>query len=379
MAEEDTLLALIEIANNRINKLNEILKSINRLIEKDKKLISSNDINEFSNLIQSESWDSVYQIILDNVNKLEKLYDLSSYNLNEPSESIVSENYDFLDMIKINEKIIALRTENLIRFFEYNHQSFKEYGYSPQFNNEQIQFFCAYEKKNVLVSLKGNENKNTIQLVDIENHKTIPIFKDVNKIIYLTNGYFTKNIYAILDSNELICFKDNKIEFKKKFNDEKDMMKCLVEICENFLFIGNDNGFFIFDINKKERIPKFFDEKIQFNPKNLFFKDNYIFYGGKKRNDYKMYIIDSKEYSIVQKIYSYKSFIFCDETPFVCIYDDNKFMICEFIKDYKNFYKKEESENWPEDKRINSIIYKSKDELIFLLNNRIVELYRKNI
>ena len=54
-------------------------------------------------------------------------------------------------------------------------------------------------------------------------------------------------------------------------------------------------------------------------------------------------------------------------------------MICEFIKDYKNFYKKEESENWPEDKRINSIIYKSKDELIFLLNNRIVELYRKNI
>ena len=359
----------------RINKLNKIIQRLNLLIENEEnmnKLISENDENILKNIFQYyESWDLVCEKISDNLKELENIKELYSLNL----EEISSENNDFSDMIKINEKLIALRTDNLINFYQYNQSMIKFYSHS--FKNSKIIFFCAYKRKDVLVYLKGDDNNNIIQLVDINNKSFIEIFKDRGNIIYLSNGDFTNNIYSILDSNELICFKEvqeyefNKfnIKFNKKFDDN---IKCLIEIRENILFIGNEYGFCIYNMIYNNIIYSLFKnkKKEKFNPNNVFFKYNYIFFGGKE----KIYIIDSEEYFIVSKIkIQYQSFVFCDEKPLVCFYDRNNFQICEFIKELKNFYEKKEKKY---EEEITSIIYISKDKLLFLINKRNIVEYK---
>ena len=336
------------------------------MIENEKNInkLFSHDANKLKNFFQYyESWDLVYKKISDNLKELENIKNLDLLNLEEISKSI-SENNDFLDMIKINEKLIALRTVNLINFYEIENQS--KITFSPSFNNSQIIFFCTYKRKDVLVHLKGDDNKNTIQLVDISKKSCVKIFENINKIIYLSNGDFTNNIYSILDSNELICFNEVKeIKFNQKFRKKfDDGIKCLIEISENILFIGNEYGFFIYNIIHNDVESKLFHKKKKFNPNNLFFKKNYIFFGGID----KIYIIDSGQYFIVSKIkIQYQSYVFLDEKPFVCFYDTNNFQICEFIEELKNFDEKKMKKI---KENISSIIFISEDTLILLFNKR---------
>ena len=370
---------IIQTAEVRINKLNEIIQRLNLLIENEKNIneLFSDDANEFKNIFQYyESWDLVCKKISDNLKELENIKDLYLLNKEEISKSI-SENNDFSDMIKINEKLIALRTDNLINFYEINSQSMKKF-YSHSFKNSKIMSFCAYKRKDVLVYLKVYDSDNRIRLVDVKNKSFVKIFESKEKIIYLSNGDFTDNIYSILDSNELICFEEvqeiesNKkfdIKFNKKFDDG---VKCLIEISENILFIGNEYGFFIYNMIYNNTISSLFKKKEKFNPNNVFFnfKLNYIFFGGKD----KIYIIDSKEYFIVSKIkIEYQSLAFFDEKPFVCFYDKNNFQICEFIIELKNFYEKKKKKSEDE---ISSIIYISKDKLKLLVNKRNIVEYK---
>jgi hypothetical protein len=246
----------------------------------------------------------------------------------------------------------------------------KEY----KFDNKTIIFFCPYEKKGILVSLKGNDNKNTIQLIDIETNNSFQIFENMNEIIYLSNGEYTNNIYAILDSNELIWFKDKNIEKdRKKF--QNDDIKCLIEISSNILFIGSKHSFIFYDMENKRILHRNVNKTEEYNPKYCFFKDNYIFFGGYQ----KIYVIDSKNYNVQPIRVDYSSFIACDKSNYFCFYDDNTFNIYEYSAEIVNFFNSKKTKYYNKEKKINSIIFKSNDELLLLFNNRDLVRHRLNI
>ena len=86
----------------------------------------------------------------------------------------------------------------------------------------------------------------------------------MNEIIYLSNGEYTNNIYAILDSNELIWFKDKNIEKdRKKF--QNDDIKCLIEISSNILFIGSKHSFIFYDMENKRILHRNVNKTEEYN------------------------------------------------------------------------------------------------------------------
>ena len=367
---------LMEKSEESLNRLDKILKKINLLIEKEKKnqnflksdAFVEDDIHKFY-----ESSNSIYKNIDNNLLILEDKYKALNLNSNILPFSNISENLYYLDMIKINNEIIALRKNNLIKFYNNNIKdkfNNKEY----KFDNKTIIFFCPYEKKGILVSLKGNDNKNTIQLIDIETNNSFQIFENMNEIIYLSNGEYTNNIYAILDSNELIWFKDKNIEKdRKKF--QNDDIKCLIEISSNILFIGSKYSFIFYDMENKRILHRNVNKTEEYNPKYCFFKDNYIFFGGYQ----KIYVIDSKNYNVQPIRVDYSSFIACDKSNCFCFYDDNTFNIYEYSAEIVNFFNSKKTKYYNKEKKINSIIFKSNDELLLLFNNRDLVRHRLNI
>ena len=196
----------------------------------------------------------------------------------------------------------------------------------------------------------------------------------MNEIIYLSNGEYTNNIYAILDSNELIWFKDKNIEKdRKKF--QNDDIKCLIEISSNILFIGSKYSFIFYDMENKRILHRNVNKIEKYNTKYCFFKDNYIFFGGY----HKIYVIDSKNYNVQPIRVDYSSFIACDKSNYFCFYDDNTFNIYEYSAKMVNFFNSKKTKNYNKEKKINSIIFKSNDELLLLFNNRDLVRHRLNI
>jgi hypothetical protein len=113
----------------------------------------------------------------------------------------------------------------------------------------------------------------------------------------------------------------------------------------------------------------------EYNPKYCFFKDNYIFFGGYQ----KIYVIDSKNYNVQPIRVDYSSFIACDKSNYFCFYDDNTFNIYEYSAKMVNFFNSKKTKNYNKEKKINSIIFKSNDELLLLFNNRDLVRHRLNI
>ena len=160
----------IKILKDILNVLNDIVQEEENTIDEIEKIFDGSKEKMF-NLINSYNLEDSYQ------QKFKNLYDMSlklknennnfqeskkNYQLNSEFNSTF-ENQNFIDMIKINNSRIAIRSKNLIIFEDLQEDdNFKTNSFKVKFenNNNEIIFFFFFQEKNVLVSLKGESNRS---------------------------------------------------------------------------------------------------------------------------------------------------------------------------------------------------------------------------
>ena len=144
----------IKILKDILNVLNDIVQEEENTIDEIEKIFDGSKEKMF-NLINSYNLEDSYQ------QKFKNLYDMSlklknennnfqeskkNYQLNSEFNSTF-ENQNFIDMIKINNSRIAIRSKNLIIFEDLQEDdNFKTNSFKVKFenNNNEIIFFCAY-------------------------------------------------------------------------------------------------------------------------------------------------------------------------------------------------------------------------------------------
>lgn len=382
---EDLKIDIIkETAEKRIQILKDILNVLNDIVQEEKNTIDEIEKNfngskeKKFKIINSYNLEDSYQ------QNFKNLYDMSLKLKNENNnfeESLKNsqlnseftfENQNFIDMIKINNSRIAMRSKNLITFEDLQEDdNFKTNYFKAKFeDNNEIIFFCAYQEKNVLVSLKGESN-SSIQLVDLEKNRCFELFSFKNQIIYISPCFNENEFILIEEPNILLYIKDQKIDYKNPFDEE---IKSVVQVSENHYCLAKDKGYIIFDMKEKKiTYNSELNKKIQ--PQYICLKKNFVILC---ENDHVALIkidVNNNDFTIASRLKIVPSkFYFCEEAPLFCIVSNNKISIYELIPDKINV-KLKTQKSYDKNTKINSIIFLKPDEIIVLSNGNTIQLF----
>ena len=370
----------IKILKDILNVLNDIVQEEENTIDEIEKIFDGSKEKMF-NLINSYNLEDSYQ------QKFKNLYDMSlklknennnfqeskkNYQLNCEFNSTF-ENQNFIDMIKINNSRIAIRSKNLIIFEDLQEDdNFKTNSFKVKFenNNNEIIFFCAYQEKNVLVSLKGESN-SSIQLVDLEKNRCFELFSFKNQIIYISPCFNENEFILIEEPNILIYIKDQKIDYKNPFDEE---IKSVIQLSENHYCLAKDNGYIIFDMKEKKiTYNRELNKKIL--PQYICLKENYVILCENDHVDLIKIDVNNNDFTIASRLKIIPSkFYFSEETSLFCIISNNKISIYELIPDKINVKLKIEKP-YNKNTKINSVVFLKPEKIVVLSNGNTIQLF----
>lgn len=302
-----------------------------------------------------------------------------SFNNSMKDSQSENKNYEtkkdekLIEMIKISNSRVALRTNNSIIFEDFSeNDSCETYSYKPFFGENEIIYYCAY-KENVLVSLKGRNN-NYMKLIDLKKKHIFNLFTFQNEIIYISCGLNADECFAIEKPNSMIMVNIKNLEIGKRIDFDNEI-KSIIQINEKYLFFANDEGFFIYDFNKEKINHKKFYKEKKFNPKNVCLKNNNIFLCGP--NSIYIIKIDLNGNGISNKFnFDFSICCFCEEAPLICLLNNNKNKISILnisLESEKPLTKKKEKDiiNY----EINSIIFKNANAFRILSNGKTIQTF----
>lgn len=401
MAEEEDLSAITDNTNILLDEDSNKLKEIKELLEERKSLL--NKMIEKINNIKKESEETIKSIncipkekikdflnIYDNEkeyqdkiknfcdklnnilksNKKEKKFS-SSHPQFDYTSKLEQENENFIEMKKINNSKVAIRSDNLIIFkdiFEKKNNTLN--SFKASFGENKIIYFCSYQTKSLLVSLKTKADQYFINLIDLEKEMNYELGNFDNEISYIAISTNSNQFYVIEKPNILISFKNEKINNKVTVQ-EINKIDLIIEINYNVLFCVNEYGYFIYDIENNTMQKKYIDKEKKFVTKNLGHIQNFIIINGFNY----VYVIEIGKFEIVSKIgFPFDKCYFCDNAPFVCFIKNNKISIYEFIPQFKNLLFKKER-NYPEVNIINSIVFNGPEQLLLFTNGQFIQIF----
>lgn len=82
---------------------------------------------------------------IENISKL----DSSSHKEPNPSKLTFSQDDEnFIEIVKINNSKIAIRSDNLIKFEDISKKNIP-ISFKPSFGNNKIIYFCSYQHENL--------------------------------------------------------------------------------------------------------------------------------------------------------------------------------------------------------------------------------------
>ena len=379
---ENTLNEILKLETERIELLNTIISNMNDIkneSEKKMKLIKKNNMKERKQyLLNVFEEESKYQseiksfceqsLILKNQFNNEKKFSSS----HKDDENFIDEN--FIEIVKINNSKIAIRSDNLIKFEDISKKNIP-ISFEPSFGNNKIIYFCSYQHENLLVSLQTKTKKYFIELIDLEKNMNSKLADFDNKISYISISTDINKFYLIEQPNNIILFKNEKIENKKTI-EETEEINSIIEINQNILFCTNEYGYCVYDIGNniiiKKNIP--IEKKKKYNPQNISQCQNFIVLSGINR----FYFIETEKFEIASKVkFLFKKCYFCDEAPFVCLINENIIYIYEIIPDLKNLLFKK-IKKYDEESIINSITFNGPDQILLLVNSQIIQSFYLN-
>ncbi len=364
---------LVEDSVSLIDKIIENMNYIKKEFEKKKKLINNIPKEEMQNFLKNEkeyklNIKNFYELSnnLKNSNKTEKKFS-SSHPQFSITSKLEQENEDFIEMIKINNSKVAIRSDNSIIIEDISEKKKNKNLFKPSFGEKKIIYFCSYQNENVLVSLKSKTNQYFIELIDLEKEMNYELSNFHNEISYITISTNVNTFYVIEKPNILISFKNQNIDNKVVVEETKEI-DSIIEINYNVLFCVNEYEYFIYDIeNKKIDKKKMFTKK--FKPSNIGHIQNFIIIS---RAEY-FYFIEMETFKIVSKVtFPFEKCYFCDNAPFICLVKNTKISIHEFVPDLKNLLLRQERD-YHEESIINSIIFNGPDKLLLFANGTIIQ------
>ena len=157
---ENTLNEILKLETERIELLNTIISNMNDIkneSEKKMKLIKKNNMKERKQyLLNVFEEESKYQ------SEIKSFYEQSlilknQFN-NEKKLSSSQDDENFIEIVKINNSKIAIRSDNLIKFEDLSKKNIP-ISFKPSFGNNKIIYFCSYQHENLLVSLQKKTKK----------------------------------------------------------------------------------------------------------------------------------------------------------------------------------------------------------------------------
>ena len=385
---ENTLNEILKLETERIELLNTIISNMNDIkneSEKKMKLIKKNNMKERKQyLLNVFEEESKYQseiksfceqsLILKNQFNNEKKFSSSHKEFNLSKLTFSQDDENFIEIVKINNSKIAIRSDNLIKFEDISKKNIP-ISFKPSFGNNKIIYFCSYQHENLLVSLQTKTKKYFIELIDLEKNMNSKLADFDNKISYISISTDINKFYLIEQPNNIILFKNEKIENKKTI-EEMEEINSIIEINQNILFCTNEYGYCVYDIGNniiiKKNIP--IEKKKKYNPQNISQCQNFIVLSGINR----FYFIETEKFEIASKVkVLFEKCYFCDEAPFVCLINENIIYICEIIPDLKNLLFKKKKK-YDEESIINSITFNGPDQILLLVNSQIIQSFYLN-
>ena len=373
---ENTLNEILKLETERIELLNTIISNMNDIkneSEKKMKLIKKNNMKERKqNLLDVFVKESKYQSEIKSF--CEQSLILKNQFNNEKKLSSSQDDENFIEIVKINNSKIAIRSDNLIKFEDLSKKNIP-ISFKPSFGNNKIIYFCSYQHENLLVSLQTKTKKYFIELIDLEKNMNSKLADFDNKISYISISTDINKFYLIEQPNNIILFKNEKIENKKTI-EEMEEINSIIEINQNILFCTNEYGYCVYDIGNniiiKKNIP--IEKKKKYNPQNISQCQNFIILSGINY----FYFIETEKFEIASKVkFLFEKCYFCDEAPFVCLINKNIIYICEIIPDLKNLLSKKKKK-YDEESIINSITFNGPDQILLLVNSQIIQSFYLN-
>ncbi len=367
---------LVEDSVSLIDKIIENMNYIKKEFEKKKKLINNIPKEEMQNFLKNEkeyklNIKNFYELSnnLKNSNKTEKKFS-SSHPQFSITSKLEQENEDFIEMIKINNSKVAIRSDNSIIIEDISEKKKNKNLFKPSFGEKKIIYFCSYQTKSLLVSLKTKAYQYFINLIDLEKEMNHELENFENEISYIAISTNSNQFYVIEKPNILISFKNEKINNKVTVQ-EINKIDLIIEINYNVLFCVNEYGYFIFDIENNTMQKQYIGKEKKFVTKNLGHIQNFIIINGFNY----VYVIEIGKFEIVSKIgFPFDKCYFCDNAPFVCFIKNNKISIYEFIPQFKNLLFKKER-NYPEVNIINSIVFNGPEQLLLFTNGQFIQIF----
>ena len=363
-----------ELFEERISLVKKIIENMNYIKEEEEKkykLITNIPKEEIQNFLKNEKdYQLKIKNLYDHSNNLKNSYKFSSSPPFSYTSKLIEENENFIEMIKINNSKVAIRSDNKIIFEDISEKKKNKNTFKYSFGEKKIIFFCSYQNNNVLVSLKTKTNEYFIDLIDLEKEMIYTLSNFPNEISYITISTNFYKFYAIEKPNILISFKNRDIDNKAAIK-EIEQIDSIIEINYNILFCINEYGYFIYDIENKKIGKKNIFKTKKFQSKYIGYIKNYIII---TRVDH-FYFIEVENFEIVSKVgLNFEQFYLCNLSPFVCYVKNNKISICEYIPEFKNLVIKKEI-YYHEENIINTIIFNGPEKLLLFANGHIYFLF----
>ena len=401
MAEEEDLSAITDNTNilldedsNKLKEIKELLEErkslLNKMIEKINNIkkeseetiksincIPKEKIKDFLNIYDNEKeYQDQIKNFCDKLNNILKSYKKekkfsSSHRQFDYTSKLEQENENFIEMKKINNSKVAIRSDNLIIIKDiFEKKNNKLNSFKASFGEKKIIYFCSYQTKSLLVSLKTKADQYFINLIDLEKEMNYELENFENEISYIAISTNSNQFYVIEKPNILISFKNEKINNRVTVQ-EINKIDLIIEINYNVLFCVNEYGYFIFDIENNTMQKQYIGKEKKFVTKNLGHIQNFIIINGFNY----VYVIEIGKFEIISKVgFPFDKCYFCDNAPFVCFIKNNKISIYEFIPQFKNLLLKKER-NYPEENIINSIVFNGPEQLLLFTNGQFIQIF----